>query len=405
VTAASQRGSAHQGEVPNQDAARTARLTASSGADCLVAAVSDGHGGARYVRSDVGSNAAVDIAVTHLQAVLQDSDGFSPVDVLRREVPGIVAAWRAEVAGHHADHPFTAAEVATAGGADLEAHPVLAYGATLLIAVISDDGVGLAQIGDGDALVRTSGFATRPVPGDDRLVASETTSLCLDTAVDDFRYGSLPGSAEADLVLLASDGYGNSFAEADWWHHLVGDLAWFLTEHDFSEFEALFPSWLAESALVGGDDVTAVVMARQPLVDVPVAPAVSATPPAIRTLILDEPADETVDDRAPVPLHVDPDDEPPVLDPDHALPSGTPPDSGGRRRLLLLLGIAAALIVVAVIVVLLVLRGAGDGSNDPATPTPTPSVSTGTTVGTGDKGGAPGGSSRPDRPRRDQPAR
>ena len=49
-------------------------------------------------------------------------------------------------------------------------------------------------------------------PGDDRLVAGETTSLCLATAADDFRHAFLPASAEPDLVLLATDGYGNSFA-------------------------------------------------------------------------------------------------------------------------------------------------------------------------------------------------
>ena len=174
-------------------------------------------------------------------------------------------------------------------GASLDGNPLIAYGATLLIAVIGDSGVLLAQIGDGDALVRTHGFAVRPVPGDARLVANETTSLCMDTAAQDFRFAELPESAEVDLVMLSSDGYGNSFAANDWWHELVRDLAWYVDVHGFDEFSARLPEWLAESALVGGDDVTAAVLTRPLMVHVP-APHVEKSL-VERTLIEEPPAD------------------------------------------------------------------------------------------------------------------
>ncbi|HEX3932974.1 MAG TPA: protein phosphatase 2C domain-containing protein [Nocardioides sp.] len=290
VTSASRKGSSHGDDVPNQDAVQFLAVKDASGADVCVAAVSDGHGGRRYVRSDVGSSLAVGAAVTQVAEALREHTGAESFEaLLRREVPELVRGWRASVLSHLKAHPFTDAESRRAG-ADLGSDPVVAYGATLLVVVVGDRGVGLAQIGDGDALVRTHGFATRPVPGDPRLVAGETTSLCLDTAVSDFRYAALPGSADPDLVLLASDGYGNSFADKDWWRAVVGDLAWFLTDHDFEDFATQFPTWLGESAQVGGDDVSAVVIARSPLAVAPArAGAVVVAPP-----VASDPAPEPV---------------------------------------------------------------------------------------------------------------
>ena len=59
VTSASRRGSSHGDDVPNQDAVRCASVADSGGHPTLVVAVSDGHGGKRYVRSDIGSQYAV----------------------------------------------------------------------------------------------------------------------------------------------------------------------------------------------------------------------------------------------------------------------------------------------------------------------------------------------------------
>lgn len=275
-TFASLKGSSHGGDSPNQDAVRVEQFT-DGGDTNWIAAVADGHGGPRYVRSEVGSRTAVDVAVETVKGVLTASDVDDP-DPLRTAAPLIVDAWRTAVLAHLAQHPFTDDEAARAGSV-VGANPVLAYGATLLISVVNSAGdVWLAQIGDGDALVRTHGFAVRPIPGDDRLIANETTSLCLDTAATDFRFAELPSSAEVDLVLLASDGYGNSFAAKDWWHTLVGDVAWYVDVHGFEEFSTHLPDWLAESALVGGDDVTAAVLslpveARPAPVVIPVSPA------------------------------------------------------------------------------------------------------------------------------------
>lgn len=291
AVSASRRGSSHAADMPNQDAVRCEQLARDDDADLWVAAVADGHGGARYVRSDVGARTAVNVAVDSVRQALEAAPGTDLTALLREQVPYIVDAWREAVRAHAGVHPFTEAEHARAGSDPGGGNGLTAYGATLLVALVGDHGVAVAQVGDGDALVRSHGFATRPVPGDDRLVAGETTSLCLATAADDFRFAFLPASAEPDLVLLATDGYGNSFAQADWWQGLLGDVASFVERLGIRQLEEQLPDWLEESARVGGDDVSAVVVVRRPLAveppgtAVPV-PAAPETVPRHRTLEL-----------------------------------------------------------------------------------------------------------------------
>lgn len=378
VTSASCKGSSHGDDAPNQDAVQFVSVKDGADADVWVAAVSDGHGGRRYVRSDVGSALAVGVAVTHLAEVVRTSEpGTSFEDLLRREVPAIVGVWRESVLSHVQTHPFTETEAARAG-VDLEHDPVVAYGATLLVVVVGEDGVGLAQIGDGDALIRTHGFATRPVPGDARLVAGETTSLCLESAVSDFRFAALPGSSDPDLILLASDGYANSFADKDWWRAVVGDLAWFLADRGFDDFAVQFPAWLGESATVGGDDVSAVVIARSPLVVPPEqAPApAEATPVASQPV--PEPAAVLMDELRPVsspgPLAGAPQVGTLVDEPGDDTAYAASPEERRRRRTLA--WVVAALVLVVAVVLAWVVTGGFGGAGGPSSPGPSPTVST-----------------------------
>ena len=63
VTTASERGSSHTGDSPNQDAVLSRTVVTSDGTSTTIAAVSDGHGGARYVRSDLGAATAVKVVI------------------------------------------------------------------------------------------------------------------------------------------------------------------------------------------------------------------------------------------------------------------------------------------------------------------------------------------------------
>jgi len=369
AASASERGSSHADGAPNQDAVGFARAVDADGAEVWLAAVSDGHGGRRYVRSDVGARLAVRCALDVLtEAVPDPLWATGAVDeVLREAMPRVVDAWRTAVLADLAERPFTEVEAERAGADALDAlhaEPLVAYGATLIAAVIGSAAIAIAQIGDGDVLVRASGFAMRPVPGDDRLVAGETTSLCLESAAADFRFATLPASAEPDLVLLASDGYGNSFASTDWWHGLVEDLARFVDENGFDSFRGHFPDWLAESAAVGGDDVSSVVLVREPLL---VEPAGRTRPeePMPTPAPVNRPEVPAVDDAVLPPPRTLIDDDPPTT---------TPVRRHARTRLWLG-AVAAAAVLGGAAVGGAALLGGGD-SGGPVAPAPTSSVPT-----------------------------
>ena len=224
AAAASERGSAHTEGVGNQDAVGSRTLTVGAAASpVLLVAVSDGHGGRRYVRSQAGSRFAVAAGLDALENAVRNCDVLGEHDAsaaarrgkldvaLRAAAADATQRWRAAVLAHLATTPFTEAERISAGDS-LDRDPLTAYGSTLLFCLASGDWLGFAQLGDGDVVVRTRGTSRSPVPGDDRLVAGATTSLCLPDPVSDFRYAVLAPDDDIDLVLLATDGYGNAFA-------------------------------------------------------------------------------------------------------------------------------------------------------------------------------------------------
>jgi hypothetical protein len=138
--------------------------------------------------------------------------------------------------------------------------PVIPYGSTLLVAVITGRWLLCAQIGDGDMLaVRLDGGSFSPVAGDDRLDGRRTTSLCQPDARGSFRTGAhdlrrVPLAA----LLLATDGYGNAQADEPWQPSVGRDLAELAAGHDRHWFGAEVPGWAQRcaSAEGSGDDTT-----------------------------------------------------------------------------------------------------------------------------------------------------
>jgi hypothetical protein len=176
----------------------------------------------------------------------------------------IVADWRSEVAAQLAVRPYTAKEQSFLDLA--EDPPEVAYGSTLLVAMITADWLVCAQIGDGDMLaVCPDGSSFQPVAADDRLDGLRTTSLCQADAVASFRTGmhnlrDMPLAA----LLLATDGYANSQAEEPWQPGVGRDLAELAAEHDPYWFEQQVPGWAQRcaSAEGSGDDTTIALLLR-----------------------------------------------------------------------------------------------------------------------------------------------
>ncbi len=250
--------------MPNQDAVRCADVAAPF---CgLVAAVADGHGGRPYVRSGLGAHLAVALACEVGTAAVGYLGSGPDESSIRTQlsgpvVEGLVLRWRAQVTAHLGNHPFSTEEFAHAGAA-LTADPHLAYGCTVLVGLFGPDWVGLVQIGDGDITVVRGELTSAPIPADDRLVGGQTTSLALPSAMSDARVAAITGQLP-ELVVLTSDGYGNSFVSPDWQQDVGTDLAALARRNGLEPLAEQLPGWLAESSVASGDDVTMALVHRR----------------------------------------------------------------------------------------------------------------------------------------------
>jgi serine/threonine protein phosphatase PrpC len=262
--------------LPNQDAIS---FEPESGVGPpLIVALSDGHGSSKSFRSHLGSDFAAKGAVELLQELLDvlahDPKSLSAVKRTAEErLPKeLVRRWQVAVDAHFEAHPFTEDELARLARdrgdkacRDVSAHPQLAYGATLLATVATEDFLLFLQLGDGDILlVSDTGEVTHALTRDARLIGNETTSLCMDRAWREVRlhfhacHGELPA-----LILLATDGYANSFVDAKAFLKVGSDLLEILQAEGVSFVTENLATWLEEASAEGsGDDITLGVLYR-----------------------------------------------------------------------------------------------------------------------------------------------
>jgi serine/threonine protein phosphatase PrpC len=263
----SARGSAHDSlGLPNQDSYLRSDVEF-EGATAIVVAVADGHGNRRHFRSASGSRFAVRAAcdcVAEASGQLESCTSIAEVEEVATDViiPAILERWRSTVAGDVASEPFNEEEESLRAEGDA---PDVAYGSTLMLAVLMPEIVLCIQIGDGDiVVVERDGSAMLPVPGDPSLDGHRTTSLCQTTALESFRLGSVDLSTRRPaVVILATDGFGNSQV-ADPWPPMVGaDLARMLEEHGPEWVGRQLPEWTNRCASEGsGDDTTVALILR-----------------------------------------------------------------------------------------------------------------------------------------------
>jgi serine/threonine protein phosphatase PrpC len=265
----------HRVDLPNQDA--LCYYPADQNGPPLILAVSDGHGSAKSFRSDRGSQFAVTVVVALLQELVAGrsvTPNLSSVKRLAEErLPQeLVRRWQEAVDADLAANPFDQGELARLreqrgdqGAQTVLASPRLAYGATALGVVIACDFFLFLQLGDGDILVVSDdGEVSRPFTRDDRLIANETTSLCMDRAWREvrLRFQAQYGSAPA-LILAATDGYANSFVNDAAFLRVGSDILEILRRDGAEVVEDSLGDWLREASDAGsGDDITVGLLYR-----------------------------------------------------------------------------------------------------------------------------------------------
>jgi hypothetical protein len=263
--------------IPNQDALLYVRQ--SSVRLPVIVSLSDGHGSNKCFRSDRGSRFAVrtgtdllDELIKGRHAALRPSEIESRV---RESLPAeFIKRWRAAVEADLKREPFRDEELARMVEKDgerarrlIEANPYLAYGATSLSFLLTPTYALYLQLGDGEMLtVSEQGEIGLPLVGDARLLANETTSLCLENAAGDFRFAVHPhdeGELPA-LILMTTDGYYNSFSTIEGFHQVGSDLLQMLREgNGFDTVNRGLKGWLEEATAAGsGDDCTLAIICR-----------------------------------------------------------------------------------------------------------------------------------------------
>jgi len=318
------RGAAHErGNLPNQDAIRW--LPASGLGPPLILAVSDGHGSPRYFRSHVGAALAAETAVQAIQDLLAGQPDPANLTAIKRTAEDrlpreIVRRWQEAVAEHLRQSPLTPAEMdklaeqkGSAAREAVTADPLLAYGATVLAVLVAETFVlatALAvlvaetyilylQLGDGDILVVSQdGTVTRPIERDERLFANQTTSLCSPDAWRDvqIRFQALVPPSPA-LILLATDGYANSFVNEAAFVQVGPDILELVRTAGLEAVETSLATWLTEASQAGsGDDITLGILCRTDLA----APSDSSEAPAGDSRIIID----TAEDEAEVTVTV-----------------------------------------------------------------------------------------------------
>jgi serine/threonine protein phosphatase PrpC len=266
--------------LPNQDAILW--YPESGEGPPLILAVSDGHGSAKCFRSHIGSRLATEAAVRLLRDLLAGQPDPTNLSAIKRTAEEhlpreLVRWWREAVEAHLKQTPLSEEELHTLekrkdakARQAVEDHPILAYGATILSVLVTDASILYLQLGDGDILVTLdSGEVIRPLPQDARLFANETTSLCMDEAWREvrFRFQALYGPLPA-LILLATDGYANSFVNETAFLKVGVDILDILRTDGLSAVAHNLTSWLEEASQAGsGDDITLGIICRKDILN------------------------------------------------------------------------------------------------------------------------------------------
>lgn len=254
----------------------------------IIFALSDGHGGEKYYRSDIGSKLAVESAIEILteftKSPLIEEINTENIEEMNKKIKNtvcldIVKNWRKKVASQEnpedikGDFNSIQREKNRPSIVDKQLEP---YGSTLLIAVICTNCGIFIQLGDGDILFLSGkNQVERPIPKDENLIANETYSLCLPGAEHYFKvncilFGNkneIDNSSDPSLIMLSTDGYSNSYTSDENFEKVLIDLSKIIFENPeglqsgIKNIKDNLESWLQETSKLGsGDDITVGLM-------------------------------------------------------------------------------------------------------------------------------------------------
>lgn len=224
-----------------------------SSSDALsMAIVSDGHGGARYFRSDVGSKLLIEITRDSIETFAEGAQkiglfkdcgltqwGVGELDITGKAktihsrlnwlVSSIISQWNIAISQHAAENTVSEWEQANVDPRYLQEFEEIrknpdaslekTYGCTLMAYVQTPDFWLAFQIGDGKIVFFDVAdgklSVAQLIPWDEKCFLNRTTSICDSDAVNEFRYAFDGNGHFPTAVFLGSDGIDDTFGDGD----------------------------------------------------------------------------------------------------------------------------------------------------------------------------------------------
>ena len=183
-----------------------------------IIAACDGHGGNIYIRSNIGSKLACK-SIFNIFSKLSIDNKEKINDEFKEKLKlDILCEWNKLVENDFLSRPFQEDEFEGLNESQvkrLKDNYVIAYGTTMHAALIEDDIIICASIGDGGVFLIKGYKAIEAFPDiDDENVANITCSLCSDNAYDYIHIDSFLLS-EIDGVMCLTDGVLNPYQSYD----------------------------------------------------------------------------------------------------------------------------------------------------------------------------------------------
>lgn len=187
------------------------------------AVVSDGHGGSKYIRSEIGSKFAVEAAIETVCDYMKDFDCFTaaikknPDYMLNQMERYLITKWMEKIEIHHDDFDLTSEEQfiiekeKQKGDKDIDWHSY--YGCTVLVAVMAEGYFYGMLVGDGTfCVVYEDGSVSIPIE-DPYSVANMTSSICDKQSKDRFQH--YYEDKQPLSITVSSDGLCKSFGSEE----------------------------------------------------------------------------------------------------------------------------------------------------------------------------------------------
>lgn len=208
-----------------------------SSGDCRIAAVSDGHGGDEYVNSATGAQIACQTAIEVLRefaSSVRSLSSDSKSEIGLRISRSIIAGWNFKVDSIRNNQP------------------IKTFGCTLIAYLQTPEyWIGL-HIGDGKFVIYDRSEWSQPIPWDDHCILNYTTSICDETAVDEFRFAF--GSRHPQAVFLSSDGIDSTFEDGELLYNFYSQILTSLKSEGIDMVRKQLPEALAHFSEIGSHD-------------------------------------------------------------------------------------------------------------------------------------------------------